>query len=397
VAAGSVTGGAVVSSGGAGAAAASGTGGGGGGGVSAANRSPIKLGHIGTYSGVLGALFAGGQQGIQAWGKYVNAHGGLNGHPVQITTADDGGDPSRNLQLTRNMVENQGVIAFVGNMVPLSLAGSQSYLEQHGIPLVGGDTASQLWWESPIYFPQGGTVVGGTEGSATVAVKRGGPSVGLLYCAEASGCFTARDVYKGGAVERSGGHLVYSAQISLAQPNFTSECLQMSSAHVQAAVVAADSNTLSRIARDCKQQGLSPRWVSFGIALVNSIAADSNLNGLVGVSSAFPWFLTNGPGTTYGQAMSTYAPNVVLSGTTSDVWVGGAMMQEASKNLPAGTVKSSDILEGLYAFHGNTIGGLTPALTFRRGQPAPPIACYLEIGLQGGHFNAPNGFNYTCK
>src|SRR5258705_12397442 len=170
----------------------------------------------------------------------------------------------------------------------------------------------------------------------------------------------------------------------------------MKTAHAQAVVVAADSNTLSRIARDCKQQGLSPRWVSFGIALVNSVAADPNLDGLVGTSSTFPWFLTNGPGAAYGQAMSTYAPSVVLSGTTADVWVGGAMMQEASKKLPAGAVKSSDILEGLYTFHGNTVGGLTPARTFRRVQPAPPIACYLTVALQGGHFNAPGGFNFTC-
>src|SRR5258705_13077987 len=116
----------------------------------------------------------------------------------------------------------------------------------------------------------------------------------------------------------------------------------MKTAHAQAVVVAADSNTLSRIARDCKQQGLSPRWVSFGIALVNSVAADPNLDGLVGTSSTFPWFLTNGPGATYGQAMSTYASKVVLSGTTADVWVEGAIMQKPPKKRPAGPAKRQD-------------------------------------------------------
>ncbi len=397
VAAGSATGGAVVGSGGgAGAAAASGPGGGGGGGgVLAAKLSPVKLGHIGTYSGILGALFAAGLPGIQAWGKWVSAHGGLNGHPVQITTADDGGDPSRNLQLTRNMVENQGVIAFVGNIVPLSIAGSQSYLEQNGIPLVGGDAANDLWWTSRIFFPQAGTVVGGTLGSVTLAVQRG-TSIALLYCGEAAGCLTVRDVYKSGPVERAGGHMVYTAQISLAQPNFTSECLQMSSNHAQVAVIAADANTLSRVARDCKQQGFTPHWVSFGLALVNSIASDANLDGLVGVTGGFPWFLNSGPAATYAQAMATYAGNVTISGASAVVWASGVLMQDASKSLPAGTVKSSDILNGLYALQGDTLGGLGQPLTFHRGQPAPSIPCYFPIDLHGGHFEAPMGLNYAC-
>jgi branched-chain amino acid transport system substrate-binding protein len=364
--------------------------------VRVANLSPVKLGEIGTYSGLLGAIFAGGQQAIQAWGKYVNAHGGLNGHPVQITTADDGGDPSRNLQLTRGMVENQGVIAFVGNIVPLSIGGSQSYLEQHGIPVVGGDIANMLWWGSPIFFPQGATVVNGVKGATRLAVQQGGPNVALLYCGEAAGCFTARDVFKAGAAEQAGGHGVYNAQISLAQPDFTSECLQMKSNHVQAAMVAADGNTLSRAARDCKQQGVALKWVSFGIALVNSIASDPNLDGLVGASSTFPWFLTNGPAADYGQAMATYARNVALSGATSDVWSSGVMMQEASRSLPPGNVASSDILNGLYALHGDTLGGLAPQISFSRGQPAPGGTCYLWVSLQGGHFVAPGGFNYTC-
>jgi len=392
VPAGSATGGNVVGSSDAGVAADSG----GGGGTAAANLSPVKLGHIGTYSGVLGAIFEGGQQAIQVWGKWVNAHGGLNGHPVQIVSADDGGDPSRNLQLTRDMVENQGVIAFVGNIVPLSVAGSQSYLEQHGIPVVGGDLASMTWFASPILFPQGATVVGAVQGGATLAVQRGGPNVALLYCGEAAGCFTARDVFKNGAAERAGGRTVYTAQISLAQPNFTAECLQMNQNHVQAAVVAADANSLSRLARDCRQQGFTPKWVSFGIALVSSIASDPNLDGMVGSSTTFPWFLDSGPAAAYAQAMATYAGNVSTSGATSLVWSSGVLMQEASKNLPAGTVKSSDILDGLYALQGDTLGGLAPPLTFHHGQPAPPIMCYLPIDLHGGHWGAPSGINYSC-
>jgi branched-chain amino acid transport system substrate-binding protein len=170
----------------------------------------------------------------------------------------------------------------------------------------------------------------------------------------------------------------------------------MSSKHVQAAVIAADGNSLSRVARDCKQQGFTPRWVTFGIALVTSIASDPNLEGMVGVSNVFPWFLTSGPASAYGQAMATYAGNVTTSGAAADVWSAGVLLQDASKSLPAGTVKSSDVLNGLYSLQGDTLGGLGPPLTFHRGQPAPPIPCYVTIDMHGGHFGAPNGVNESC-
>ncbi|MEY2569935.1 MAG: branched-chain amino acid transport system substrate-binding protein, partial [Acidimicrobiaceae bacterium] len=142
-----------------------------------ANLSPIKLGHIGTYSGLLGAIFAGGQEMVQVWANWVNTHGGLNGHPVQVVTADDGGDPSRNLALTRDMVENQGVIAFVGNIVPLSLTGSKSYLEQKQIPLIGGDLTDVAWYQSPMIFPQGALIDGSLRGAAAQAAQIGNHNV----------------------------------------------------------------------------------------------------------------------------------------------------------------------------------------------------------------------------
>ncbi len=47
----------------------------------AASGSTINLGNVGTYSGLIGAIFSGAQQALQAWAAYTNAHGGLNGHP----------------------------------------------------------------------------------------------------------------------------------------------------------------------------------------------------------------------------------------------------------------------------------------------------------------------------
>ncbi len=362
----------------------------------AVNKPEIKLGHIGTYSGVLGAIFNGGREMTAVWANWVNVNGGLNGHPVRVITADDGGDPSRNLSLTRDLVENQGVIAFVGNITPLSLNGSKAYLEQKQIPLIGGDLTDQGWYQSPMFFPQGALIDGPLRGSAQLAVKEGGPKVALLYCGEAAACYTARDLFQGDAVTKAGGQLTYSAQVSLAQPDFTAECLQLKFREVDAVVATVDGNSLARIARDCKQQNVDVQYVSFALALVDSLRQSPNLDGLVGTTGLFPWMLRDGAASAYGSALTRFGPKINTSGSTAAVWGSGLLVQAAAKALPAGAVTSADLLNGLYALKKETLGGLAPPLTFVKGKPAPQMLCWYTIALNKGVFSTPSGLKYTC-
>lgn len=362
----------------------------------AATRSEVKLGHIGTYSGVLGAIFNGGREMTAVWANWVNLKGGLNGHPVRVITADDGGDPSRNLSLTRDLVENQGVIAFVGNITPLSLNGSKAYLEQKQIPLIGGDLTDVGWYRSPMFFPQGALIDGPLRGSAQLAVREGGPKVALLYCGEAAACYRARDLFQGDAVTKAGGQLAYSAQVSLAQPDFTAECLQLKFREIDALVATVDGNSLARIARDCKQQGVDVQYVSFALALVDSLRQSPHLDGLVGTTGLFPWMLRDGQAGDYGAALTKFGPRINTSGSTAAVWGSGLLVQAAARALPAGAVTSADFLNGLYALKKETLGGLAPPLTFRKGQPAPEMLCWYSIALDKGVFSTPSGLKYTC-
>jgi branched-chain amino acid transport system substrate-binding protein len=361
-----------------------------------ATRSEVKVGHIGTYSGVLGAIFNGGREMTAVWASWVNTHGGLAGHPVRVVTADDGGDPSRNLSLTRDLVENQGVVAFFGNITPLSLNGAKAYLEQKQIPLVGGDLTDVGWYQSPMFFPQGAMIDGPLRGSAELAVKDGGPRVALLYCGEAAACYRARDLFQGDAVTKAGGTLAYSAQVSLAQPDFTAECLQLKFNKIDALVATVDGNSLARIARDCKQQNVRVQFVSFALALVDSLRTSPNLDGLVGTTGLFPWMLHDGPAADYAAALTKYGPRINESGSTAAVWSSGELLRAASRALPGGTVTSADILNGLYALKKETLGGLVPPLTFRKGQPAPEMYCWYKIALNKGVFSTPSGLKYTC-
>src|SRR5258708_33266975 len=68
----------------------SGTAGGGSSGAkTTATGAPIVMGSLQTLSGPLGTAAAGDPTLISNWVQDVNSHGGINGHPVKISVADD--------------------------------------------------------------------------------------------------------------------------------------------------------------------------------------------------------------------------------------------------------------------------------------------------------------------
>ena len=76
--------------------------------------SPIKIGLISTLSG---AQASAGNQGAvvaPAWAKWINAHGGINGHPVQIFSEDDGSDPVKAQAAEKKLVDDDNVVATRG-------------------------------------------------------------------------------------------------------------------------------------------------------------------------------------------------------------------------------------------------------------------------------------------
>src|SRR5260370_5783544 len=64
-----------------------------GGATSSAAGSPVKIGVICSCSGPFGADQTPAWQVLQAWQKSVNASGGLNGHPVDLTYMDNASNP----------------------------------------------------------------------------------------------------------------------------------------------------------------------------------------------------------------------------------------------------------------------------------------------------------------
>ncbi len=350
------------------------------------------MGNVGTYSGVIGAVFSGAQQSLEVWQAYVNAHGGLNGHPVHVYFEDDQGDPSTSVSDVQQEVTQDHVIAFVGNLVPLTASASISYLQQQHIPVIGGDSASNIWWQSPIMFPQGGSDLGSDQAVFTIkaAATRGYSKMGVMYCVEDPTCSNGiQSLIAPGGGAQAGVTNVYSSSFSITQPDFTANCLDAKQAGATFIYFAGDGDSLNRMANNCAQQGYKPLFVGDSIAIAANLASNPNLTGLLAGQTDFPWVDGYTPAQAlYQQAVKQYDPGLANSATTAAEWTAGMLAVAASTDLTA-TPTTAEFFQGLWSIKNNDLGGLAPPLTFNANGNATPSNCFFLMTLQNGQFIDP--------
>jgi branched-chain amino acid transport system substrate-binding protein len=58
-------------------------------------------------------------------------------------------------------------------------------------------------------------------------------------------------------------------------------------------------------------------------------------------------------------------------------------------------VTSAQILKGIYALHAETLGGLSPPLTFKKGK-ATTIDCWFYMSVKNQKFTTPYGTAAAC-
>lgn len=360
--------------------------------------APLALGQVGTFSGVLGPLASGARTALAVWAKDVNARGGLACHPVQIYTADDGGDPARAAAAIQSLVAAKDVQAFVGIFTPASMAGVVSAVDKVQVPVVGGDVVDFAWNRHPLLYPQGAGSTEVIRGALHHLIDGGKRKVALVYCVEATVCTSAAKVI-GDETRRLGGELVYSSGVSLTQPDFTAQCQNTKNAGADVLAVALDGGAIGRVARSCKTIDYFPPFVGNGLILSAQNAADPDIrrNTFLSAGPNAPFTRTDTEGQReYRAAMGKYAPSFDVDTASLSTWTAAKLLEAAVAGLAyteltSGPITTSTIVRGLGTIRSNSLGGLAPPLTFRSGQKsAPPVPCVFLTVLRQEGWTAAN-------
>jgi branched-chain amino acid transport system substrate-binding protein len=253
-----------------------------------------------------------------------------------------------------------------------------------------------------MFFPQASTglalVYNSVAGVAAQVVPQGKTKVAFLNCQEAQYCTDADRLWPQMA-PAVGFQVVSRARASLAQPDFTAECLGAKNAGAQVLIMAMDSNSVGRVAASCARADFHPvlSWASS--VTLDRHKDDPNLEAAVIPVPLEPWFLTAKPAVAeFVDALKHYAPGVLPGGSSENGWAAAKLFEKAAAGVPA-TAKptSAALLEGLWALKSETLGGLTYPITFNRDQKATEVDCWYPVVIGRGSFNSPDGGQIHCK
>jgi branched-chain amino acid transport system substrate-binding protein len=363
----------------------------------AATASTVVIGDICSCTGPEASTISQTSDTMQAWTSWVNSHGGLGGHPVQLIIKDDGYDPGKSLIAAKDLITQSHAIALFDNSD--EDASWASYVQQQHVPVLGGQE-TDAGYKNPDFFPPGATFNYTNPVGAIVAKQHHIKTEAALYCVEVAIC--AESVQGGAKIAAKYGiKYVYTAGIGFAAPNYTAECLAAKQSGAQAMVVGDASAIVNKVAQECAVQGYKPIELSSDGTVAISWLAIPAMDGNIDTQANLPWFVHSAATKTMYAALGKYAPQVPKGQNFGEVvlqsWSDGAELQAAvaAGHLSA-TPTSAEIVNGLYALPtGTTLGGLSPPLHFVKGQPANN-SCFFIMGIKNKQFVQLNNGKTVC-
>jgi len=99
------------------------------------------------------AAFGSVGPGAKAYFDYVNAHGGVYGRKIEYRYYDDGYDPSRTVQLTRQLIEQDKVFAIFNSIGTANNIAIRDYLNAMKVPQLFAGDGSDAIGGSPRKYP----------------------------------------------------------------------------------------------------------------------------------------------------------------------------------------------------------------------------------------------------
>ncbi len=369
----------------------------GGAGAAVPRGAPLLVGAIATETGGTTGTVHDVRDSLNLWARYVNSHGGINGHPVKLFQLDDRNDPATALSDAKTLVDTDHVIAILdGSGQDAAFA---SFVTSAHVPVISTTEAGDgfQFQVQPDFFANGTTVLTILWGQEKAAAEAGAKTYGLIYCTEVPACAQAVPVTKSLA-KSVPIDVTYSAGASNSQPDYTAVCLGAKSSGAQALFPAGVAP--NRIADDCARQGYHPIWITSQGTIAPQDIKDPNLANATGDLQDFPWMLDATPAQKLFHKIE--GPELKKAQTQANVafaYVGAQLFAKAaSLGVPKSDTSptAQDILTGLYSLHDETLGGLAPPLTFVQGK-ANPVSCVFLYGVKKGKYVATHGSKTFCQ
>jgi branched-chain amino acid transport system substrate-binding protein len=363
---------------------------------STAHESPINLVFLTELTGQ--GSSGDGFTGIQAAIKYVNAHGGIHGHPLAAQECVDNTDANLAAACATTSANNASIVASVGQTT-LDGASVDPVFQHAGLPVVGGFAAVAADFTSPVIFTP---TIGGLSGLGAVAAVTDllhGKKVSFVYTQSPA---SATEIALINSVVLAPRHLppMNAVGAPATASDLSAAVAKANQSSPDGIVLFTDQAQASSFVKAARQQGVTaPIVISAGTE--SASAVQQQLDG--GQNLYFDTFF-NHSGRFYDAFLSQWqaagnspslADDFAING-----WLSVTMFADIARTLP--TVTRASVLAAFSHLSNYSTDGLTPPLSFDKpgtalGGKAPRII-NPTIGLsqyQNGTFVPAAGGKFT--
>lgn len=310
---------------------------------------------------------------MQAAVKAINAKGGINGHPLDLTLCDNHMTTTDSANCYRKILADEDMVAMVGGG-DLYRDSYKSQLEKAEMAVIGQVPVGLFDLTNPLSFNVHGSTAVGFHGLAQDIVANGGKRVGLVTLD-----IPAVDVIRkavGDAVRGAGGQIVSNVRVSPTAADLSAPAQQVTQENPDAVIwltFAAQTPVSVKALRQTGYRG--PAGIS-GISFDRAAMEDMGAGGPLTVGLVFPpaWDTTTKYGAQFNEDMKTYAPDGKLTENALAGWLGIQMFAQVASTLK--TVDRASVLEGLRKTSNVETGGLTPPIDFAAKSPLPYAGVY---------------------
>ncbi len=365
-------------------------------------KSLVRLGSVGTFSGPVGAVVKDTTTGLRVWAQWVNSHGGLNGHPVEVLVGDDGGDPGRYNYLLKQFVELKGVIAFLYNTLGFAPAGNNKYLDSVKIFSFGSEGGTEVAYTNPYVLTA--TPTGRTNADSMLLAlgkamnSTGSTKLAGFACSDFALCDNFDSSWsKADVLKKAGFESVTRGRPSMTQPDYTAQCLAAKQAGAEVLIFGMDTSAIRRFAGDCARQGFRPKLSTADLLALPTLPSDPNVDGMVIGTKMAPFTDTRVAGIKECyEAFAQFAPGSEVSGSHVNGWIIGEYFAAAAANLPDNPTPK-DVEDGVYSIKNNNLKGMTYPITMTRGQPQARQLCYGAVVIKDRKYSTLPGPSLYCE
>ncbi len=222
----------------------------------------IVIGQWGPQTGPA-ALWGAVARGTDAYFKMINEEGGINGRKIRYIYRDDAYQPAKTKAVVKEMVENEGVFAFVGGVGTAPGMAVKDYLIQNQVPWVGPASGSSHWAYPPnkyifsvypLYFDEAAVLVD----YAVNTLKK--TKIAMIYQND--------DYGKGGlvgakmALEKHGLDFVATATTQIMDTDLSSHILKLKEAGAEVVIMYLLPKQAAISLGTAAKLGFKPQWMT---------------------------------------------------------------------------------------------------------------------------------------